>query len=132
MAKVNPPPKQKNILIHCASGISRSVSTVIAYLIQKEEYTYQTALDLITKTRVRANPNAGFRMQLEIMEEVDGDLIEAVRVYKERAVSDGKNLIESMIGQRGGSNRLHFEIDGIEEQYKNLDITLTDNSKIIK
>lgn len=45
-------------------GISRSASTVAAYLIQKLGHSKQSALNFIKERRPIANPNEGFLMQL--------------------------------------------------------------------
>jgi len=51
-------------LVHCKMGISRSASTVAAYLIQKLGHSKQSALNFIKERRPIANPNEGFLMQL--------------------------------------------------------------------
>jgi protein-tyrosine phosphatase len=56
--------KDEKVLVHCQRGVSRSVSMVIAYLISKQNYTYDTALEKIRETRAIANPNGGFKEQL--------------------------------------------------------------------
>ena len=45
------------ILVHCASGVSRSVATCCAWLMTRQGYMYQDALHLIRKNRPHANPN---------------------------------------------------------------------------
>lgn len=54
----------KNILVHCMAGISRSVSLVIYYLMKKYNMSYITALDIIKNKRIIANPNDSFKLQL--------------------------------------------------------------------
>lgn len=74
---------RKNILVHCAAGISRSVSMVIAFFIMclrcnpelvipyipktRDTWT-ESILDFIRKKRFCANPNAGFLMELKKLE----------------------------------------------------------------
>jgi protein-tyrosine phosphatase len=56
---------QKNVLIHCAKGISRSVTIVINYLVKKRyAFTSRGALEIIRIARPRAKPNPGFMLQL--------------------------------------------------------------------
>ena len=55
----------KNILIHCVCGVSRSVTIVVAYLIKKLGITPKDAIDFIKSRRSVANPNKGFLLQLE-------------------------------------------------------------------
>ncbi len=61
-----------NVLVHCASGISRSASTIIAYLIcrTKGRISFDEALVLVRQNRPSANPNIGFRRQLELLEKI--------------------------------------------------------------
>lgn len=54
-----------NILIHCGAGASRSVSLLIAFMIYKFSYTFDQSLEIIQKIRNVANPNDGFKRQLE-------------------------------------------------------------------
>jgi len=51
------------ILVHCNAGVSRSVSSIIGYLMSKGK-TYQEAYDLVKKARPSAQPNDGFKKQL--------------------------------------------------------------------
>lgn len=53
-----------NILVHCFAGVSRSASTVIAYLMQEEGLTYQQAFKHCKACRPFINPNPGFKRQL--------------------------------------------------------------------
>lgn len=52
------------VLVHCAMGISRSVSMVISYLINTYRLSYIEALSLVRSKRNIANPNEGFKKQL--------------------------------------------------------------------
>lgn len=52
--------KGKNVLVHCAAGISRSVSIVIAYLMRKNRLKMEDAFYLVKSKRDRADPNFGF------------------------------------------------------------------------
>lgn len=56
--------KGKNILIHCAAGISRSASFVLAYLIFEKKLTYSEAIFFLKKKRNIIFPNEGFQKQL--------------------------------------------------------------------
>ena len=47
----------KKVIVHCYAGISRSVSTVIAYYIIYKGLTYDQAYDLIKKGRPELNPH---------------------------------------------------------------------------
>lgn len=57
--------KNKNILIHCICGVSRSTTVLCAYLIKKTNYTPEEAVNLIREKRSIVNPNPGFMNQLQ-------------------------------------------------------------------
>jgi atypical dual specificity phosphatase len=50
--------------IHCQMGISRSVSFVIAYIMQKENKKLNDAFKFVKDRRPQADPNFGFMCQL--------------------------------------------------------------------
>lgn len=54
-----------NVLVHCAAGISRSSTVVIAFLMLKRGMTYDSALAFVKSKRKCVDPNPGFRSQLE-------------------------------------------------------------------
>lgn len=58
----------ERVLIHCAAGISRSSTMAIAYLMMKNKWDYQTAHDLVKKSRPIITPNHGFVNQLKELE----------------------------------------------------------------
>eukprot|EP00931_Biecheleriopsis_adriatica_P037663 TRINITY_DN21600_c0_g1_i1.p1 TRINITY_DN21600_c0_g1~~TRINITY_DN21600_c0_g1_i1.p1 ORF type:complete len:343 (+),score=45.31 TRINITY_DN21600_c0_g1_i1:244-1272(+) len=53
------------ILIHCASGRSRSASIVIAYLMREEKLSYPEAFKSVVSIRSVVQPNSGFCKQLQ-------------------------------------------------------------------
>ncbi|XP_016056049.1 PREDICTED: dual specificity protein phosphatase 15 [Miniopterus natalensis] len=54
-----------NCLVHCFAGISRSTTIVTAYVMTVTGLGWQEVLEAIKSTRPIANPNPGFRQQLE-------------------------------------------------------------------
>jgi hypothetical protein len=52
------------VYIHCQMGISRSVSFVIAYIMQKENKKLNDAFKFVKDRRPQADPNFGFMCQL--------------------------------------------------------------------
>lgn len=56
------------VLIHCAAGISRSVSLTMAYFMKHEQMNMSSSLSMIRKRRYIANPNPGFIKQLREFE----------------------------------------------------------------
>ena len=52
--------KGHRVLVHCAQGISRSVSTVITYLILYKGYSYDKAYGIVRAHRKKMNPYSEF------------------------------------------------------------------------
>ena len=57
--------KKNKTLIHCAMGVSRSVSIAIAYLMRSRGLSFDEAFSLVKKNRHIACPNPGFILQLK-------------------------------------------------------------------
>lgn len=60
-----------NVLVHCAAGISRSATIVIAYLIKYNKMTLEEALKYVQKRRPIVSPNVGFKEQLKRWEKAN-------------------------------------------------------------
>lgn len=58
----------KQILIHCQAGISRSVTIVIAYIMKKYNIKMNEAYKIVHKSRPCISPNLGFCGQLMLYE----------------------------------------------------------------
>ncbi len=56
---------KQGVLVHCVSGISRSASAVISYLMRKKKLTYVEAFDFVRVRRGCICPNSGFVAQLK-------------------------------------------------------------------
>ena len=54
-----------NVLVHCAAGVSRSASVVIAYVMKKYGLEHSAACTLVSKSRPVISPNEGFLKQLQ-------------------------------------------------------------------
>ena len=63
--------KQGKILVHCAAGVSRSASIVIAYIMVKNEYNFNTAKDFVKSKRSCIWPNPGFQRQISSIKHGD-------------------------------------------------------------
>ncbi|OMJ75470.1 hypothetical protein SteCoe_25393 [Stentor coeruleus] len=57
----------QNVLVHCAAGISRSASFVIAYIMVKYNYSFDQAKELVKQKRGCVWPNSGFKCQLNAL-----------------------------------------------------------------
>eukprot|EP00743_Colponemidia_sp_Colp-15_P003032 GILK01003278.1.p1 GENE.GILK01003278.1~~GILK01003278.1.p1 ORF type:complete len:259 (-),score=35.55 GILK01003278.1:189-902(-) len=53
-----------NVLVHCAKGISRSATSVIAYLMRSKRWPLQKAVTYTQRCRPVIMPNIGFFVQL--------------------------------------------------------------------
>lgn len=111
-----------SILVHCASGVSRSVAVCVAYLMIEQQYTFKDALNLIQSQRMLANPNLGFMKQLRLLETTKGDIQEAIKVHQ----SQNYDVVEDTLMQRSRANALHVKIDSIENK-----IAANDHDKIL-
>jgi protein-tyrosine phosphatase len=60
--------QNKNIIIHCAGGISRSPTLVISYLMIENNWTFEEAYNYVKKIRTYISPNKGFINQLKSLE----------------------------------------------------------------
>lgn len=57
----------KNILVHCNAGVSRSTSVIIGFLILNKGYTYSESYDICKTARGCIKPNEGFEKQLKLL-----------------------------------------------------------------
>ncbi len=53
------------MLSRSMAGVSRSASIVIAYLMTRENMTYNDAYNMVKEKRSVINPNEGFKAQLK-------------------------------------------------------------------
>lgn len=62
------PHEQRSVVVHCAMGVSRSASVVIAFLIRHRDMSLVDALALVRARRFVAYPNKGFLRSLRAFE----------------------------------------------------------------
>lgn len=56
--------------VHCAAGVSRSTTIVVAYLMWKTRSSFEDVLEYVREKRKWASPNMGFREQLVMFEKL--------------------------------------------------------------
>jgi protein-tyrosine phosphatase len=100
------------VLVHCASGVSRSVSYCCAWLMTRKGMTLSDALICIRRNHPFASPNIGFKAQLQTLQDCNGDIIHAAAIYAQRTAS--QNISEMIFEQRELANSLHAKVDDLE------------------
>jgi protein-tyrosine phosphatase len=60
--------ENKNVIVHCAAGMSRSATLVIAYLMIENKWYFEAAYDYVKRKRPIIEPNIGFVRQLKDLE----------------------------------------------------------------
>lgn len=87
------------ILIHCELGISRSVTIACAFLLATTNMSTEEGLHHVRWKRREANPNHGFRIQLEKFEK---ELVEADNQFISEVVKQDKLHIIRLIASFAG------------------------------
>jgi protein-tyrosine phosphatase len=100
------------VLVHCASGVSRSVSVCCAWLMTRRGLTFEESLLQVRVNRPRASPNIGFRSQLMCLDETNGDIGAAIELYESRVGCS--NIAELICEQREFANSIHAAVDALE------------------
>lgn len=59
---------QTNVLVHCYAGVSRSSTLIVSYLMKKNKWTLNRALEFVKTKRPGVQPNHGFMVQLKTFE----------------------------------------------------------------
>lgn len=60
--------ENKNVVVHCAAGMSRSATLVLAYIMIENRWEYEEAYSYVKKRRELIEPNIGFSKQLKALE----------------------------------------------------------------
>lgn len=113
LAMENP---EGGVLVHCASGISRSVSVCCAWLMSRKNMTFVDAVALVREYRPHANPNCGFQMQLRALDAAANDIPSASKRYTESL--GGYEITAFMLKHRDASNAFHERADDLELDIK--------------
>lgn len=80
----------RGCLVHCMVGASRSVTVVLAFLMEYEGMTLRDAWTLVKQKRRAARPNRGFALQLMEMERQRNDSTLSTGVCRNVCTDDGK------------------------------------------
>ena len=100
------------LLVHCASGVSRSVGTVVAWLMVKDHLSLADALALARTARPQGDPNPGFMSQLQVLERAGGDLAQALVGWSARATA----VADARASERRKlADETHVAVDVLEE-----------------
>eukprot|EP00930_Biecheleria_cincta_P005980 TRINITY_DN106955_c0_g1_i1.p1 TRINITY_DN106955_c0_g1~~TRINITY_DN106955_c0_g1_i1.p1 ORF type:complete len:592 (-),score=78.72 TRINITY_DN106955_c0_g1_i1:57-1832(-) len=82
------------VLVHCRAGVSRSASTVIAYLVAYQGYSLNEAFVLARKKRPVVTPNLGFMEKLCEFEESVCKRASTIDLQKYESWYNGTHLAE--------------------------------------
>jgi len=107
---------ERRVLVHCASGVSRSVSVCVAYLMVRRKMNLKSSLECVRRNRRFANPNVGFMIQLNELEANNGDLVQARASYQLKI--KGKPITDSLAQWRLEANDIHYQVDDLENKIK--------------
>eukprot|EP00977_Amphora_coffeiformis_P024357 scaffold15612_cov105-Amphora_coffeaeformis.AAC.2 len=89
-------------LVHCAFGISRSVSICAAWLISRRQLTLSQALQQIRAVRPDAAPNMGFLASLRGLEQCKGNMAAAMeRMHSQSSKRRHKDESHGKVGNAG-------------------------------
>jgi predicted protein tyrosine phosphatase len=106
----------RSVMVHCASGISRSVSVCCAWLMARKGMSLDSALETVRATRPVANPNVGFHRQLNVLASklAIHPVVDAIELAREeyRVTLGGRSITESLIEGREAASELHSITDG--------------------
>jgi predicted protein tyrosine phosphatase len=74
---------EKQVLVHCMAGISRSATIVAAHLMMDRNIGVKEALEVVRTSRECIGPNMGFRRQLaELESALKGRVIETINTWR--------------------------------------------------
>lgn len=78
----NAPPNK--ILVHCAQGVSRSPTVIMAYLLQKYRLTFEQALHALKRKNPAVEPNDSFINQIKLFKKMlDLKLDQSSKLYRQ-------------------------------------------------
>eukprot|EP00929_Paragymnodinium_shiwhaense_P034938 TRINITY_DN18958_c0_g1_i1.p1 TRINITY_DN18958_c0_g1~~TRINITY_DN18958_c0_g1_i1.p1 ORF type:complete len:277 (+),score=63.95 TRINITY_DN18958_c0_g1_i1:65-895(+) len=101
------------VLVHCASGVSRSCATCVAWLMLRRGLSLDDALAQVRQCRPTANPNLGFKAGLQILEAEGGNMEAAASRWQ---ATHREDLLERVRELRESANNFHARSDELEER----------------
>ncbi|XP_031562449.1 dual specificity protein phosphatase 12-like [Actinia tenebrosa] len=93
----------ETVLVHCLSGVSRSVTIILAYLMKTESLTLDKAVSRLKQVYYedKVNPNPGFMKQLRLYEVMENTVDESSKVFKQFKLK----LLADQIKENGAANK---------------------------
>merc|ERR1712150_166463 len=119
----------EGVLVHCASGISRSVSACCAFLMVHRGMSLKAALTAVRVGRPLACPNEGFLKALSFVEEAHGDLVVAHGLWQSACAPSMEERASKL---RKLADALHAEVDTVENDMANANTTREEVTKFSK
>ncbi|DBA92810.1 TPA: dual specificity phosphatase 12, variant 2 [Trebouxia sp. C0004] len=80
------------VLVHCAAGISRSATVVMAYLMETEQLTPEEALQAVRQHAPWVDPNPGFKHQLTLFAAMGHKLDPEYEPYRAMLLAQQRQL----------------------------------------
>ena len=99
------------ISVHCASGVSRSVTAIVTWLIAHHNFSSKEALEAVKRNRSYARPNSGFKCQIDILQKYSGNISESI---KEWDSINATGRIENATKLLVSANEIHADVDNLE------------------
>jgi len=93
----------QGVLVHCAAGISRSVTCVCAYLMKTRKWDVDTAIEFVRSKRAVANPNSGYLEQLEIYYKSGFEANDNSKLYREWKLKNTDARVYTHLGPQAPS-----------------------------
>ena len=62
--------KKNRVLVHCRAGVSRSATITIAYLMKRNDWTFEKSIEYVRERRVFISPNYGFVECLQAFDKI--------------------------------------------------------------
>jgi len=90
---VSKDPPRQGVLVHCASGISRSAAACLGWIMMRCNKTFDEAFALAKAARPKINPNFGFVQALHLLEAHGGNIEVARRTWKSANDLDDRDAV---------------------------------------